>query len=211
MLLDTLVVTPSSPGGSIANHIPQIMELLSKTLADPESLGVRVWSVRALGKLAEFIESGEDAEIVRRCLGLGRSGRKWGGEANAGICSQAAFQSLVPGIVSVISQTLEAGDEDAVKFGFEVIENLTLVVRGSLHSSLSAFDTNCQLRAQETPLLTPHLSALVQFLLSVAANQAYDGDLRIMALNALLWLVKLQVPILSLVPASRIPDLASPL
>lgn len=64
MLLDTLVVTPSKPGGSIANHIPQLLELFSKTLADPESLGVRVWTVRALGKLSEFIEQSETAEIV---------------------------------------------------------------------------------------------------------------------------------------------------
>lgn len=64
MLLDTLVVTPSKPGGSIANHIPQLLQLFNKTLNDSESLGVRVWTVRALGKLSEFIEQGENQEIV---------------------------------------------------------------------------------------------------------------------------------------------------
>ena len=64
MLLDTLVVTPSKPGGSIANHVPQLLELFNKTINDAESLNVRVWTVRALGKLSEFIEQGENTEIV---------------------------------------------------------------------------------------------------------------------------------------------------
>lgn len=68
MLLDTLVVTPSKPGGSIANHIPQLLDLFHRTLADPESLNVRVWTVRSLGKLSEFIEQGETNEIVRLVL-----------------------------------------------------------------------------------------------------------------------------------------------
>ncbi|KAK4047505.1 hypothetical protein OIO90_006147 [Microbotryomycetes sp. JL221] len=144
MLLDTLVVTPSKPGGSIANHVPQLLELFNRTLADAESLNVRVWTLRALGKLSEFIEQGETAEIT-------------------------AFQSLVPGIIGVLSQTLEADDEVAVKSGFEVLEGLTLA---------------------ETPLLNPHLPSLIQFLLSASANVNYDNDMRITVLNSLLWIVK---------------------
>ncbi|SCV70350.1 BQ2448_1744 [Microbotryum intermedium] len=143
VLLDHIAVakTSSSPSG---NYIPLLMELFSKTLVDSESLMVRVWTVRSLGRLAEYIERSEEAEI-------------------------AAFQSLVPGIVGVLSQTLEAGDETAAKEGFEVVEGLMLA---------------------EAPLVTPHLAALVQFLLSASANRAYDDDLRIMALNALIWTIK---------------------
>ncbi|KAM0786714.1 hypothetical protein ACM66B_002156 [Microbotryomycetes sp. NB124-2] len=144
MLLDTLVVTPSKPGGSLRNHVTQLLDLFNRTLADAESLNVRVWTVRSLGKLSEFIEQGETAEIT-------------------------AFQSLVPGIIGVLSQTLEANDEAAAKSGFEVLESLTLA---------------------ETPLLNPHLPSLVQFLLSASANVNYDNDLRITVLNALLWIVK---------------------
>ncbi|KAK4049598.1 hypothetical protein OIV83_004096 [Microbotryomycetes sp. JL201] len=144
MLLDTLVVTPSKPGGSLRNHVTQLLDLFNRTLADADSLNVRVWTVRSLGKLSEFIEQGETAEI-------------------------SAFQSLVPGIIGVLSQTLEANDEAAAKSGFEVLESLTLA---------------------ETPLLNPHLPSLVQFLLSASANVNYDNDLRITVLNALLWIVK---------------------
>ncbi|KAI5478132.1 hypothetical protein MNV49_005396 [Pseudohyphozyma bogoriensis] len=144
MLLDTLVVTEHTPGAGIAGHIPQLLDLFSKTLVDAESLNVRVWTIRALGKLSEFIEQGETAEIT-------------------------AFQSLIPGIVNVLSQSLEANDESSAKSGFEVIENLTL---------------------SDTPLLTPHLAALVDFLMNASANANYDSDLRIMCLNSLLWIVK---------------------
>ncbi|GAA5874928.1 hypothetical protein JCM1840_007153 [Sporobolomyces johnsonii] len=144
MLLDTIAIAPSQPGGQAQNQIPQLLELLSRTLNDAESLSVRVWSIRALGKLAEFLEAGEDAEI-------------------------AAFQNLIPPIFNVLQQTLDAADEGSAKSIFEMIESITL---------------------SEVPLLTPHLANLIQFLLTASANANYDADLRIMALNALLWIVK---------------------
>ncbi|GAA5974435.1 hypothetical protein JCM11641_003210 [Rhodosporidiobolus odoratus] len=144
MLIDLVAVAPSTAGGSGVNQIPALMELLAKTLADPESLNVRVWSIRALGKLAEFLEAGEDREI-------------------------AAFQGLIPGVVAVLQSALDAEDESSAKSIFEFFEGITL---------------------SEVPLVNPHLTALIQFLLGAAAKQAYDNDLRIMALNALLWLVK---------------------
>ncbi|GAA6058985.1 hypothetical protein JCM10212_001695 [Sporobolomyces blumeae] len=144
MLLDTIAISPSAPGGAAQSQIPQLLELLTRTLADPESLSVRVWSIRALGKLSEFLEAGEDAEI-------------------------AAFQNLIPGIVQVLQTTLEESDEGSAKSIFEMLETLTL---------------------SEVPLLTPHLANLVQFLMTASANSNYENDLRIMALNSLLWIVK---------------------
>jgi hypothetical protein len=64
MLLDTIAIAPSQPGGPAQSQIPQLLALLTRTLEDPESFSVRVWSIRALGKLSEFLEAGEDAEIV---------------------------------------------------------------------------------------------------------------------------------------------------
>lgn len=64
MLTDTLAVTASVPGGESGGLIPGLMELFKKTLSDPESLNVKVWTIRSLGKLAEYIEVGEDAAIV---------------------------------------------------------------------------------------------------------------------------------------------------
>lgn len=103
MLTDILVVTPSTPGGSIDGHILALLQLFTTSIADPESLTVRVWTLRALGKLSEYIETGEDAEI-------------------------AGFQALVPAIVGVLGQTLDAEDDAAVKHGFEVLEGLSLAV-----------------------------------------------------------------------------------
>ena len=143
MLLDTIVTTPASPGASVTGNVAAMLSLLQSSLSS-ESIGARVWTIRALGKLSEYIEVGEDREI-------------------------AAFQSIIPAIVEVLSISLEATDEASAKSIFEVIEGLTL---------------------SETPLLTPHLAALVQFLLTASANQNYDNDLRIMSLNSLLWIVK---------------------
>ena len=44
--------------------------------------------------------------------------------------------------------------------------------------------------SQEVPLLSKHIPVLVQFFLECSANKAYDDELRIMALNALSWMVK---------------------
>ncbi|GAA5999843.1 uncharacterized protein JCM10292_003769 [Rhodotorula paludigena] len=144
MLLDSIAIAPSAPGGGATNQIPMLLQLFTKTIADQESLAVRVWSIKALGKLSEFIEAGEDQEI-------------------------AAMQNLVPNVVQVLQACLEAGDEPSTKSVFEFIENITL---------------------SEVPIVTPHLANLLAFLLQAASNKAYDSDLRIMALNSILWLCK---------------------
>ncbi|KAG0653596.1 hypothetical protein C6P46_002390, partial [Rhodotorula mucilaginosa] len=63
MLLDSIAIAPTSAGDKPSNQIPALLQLLGKTVADPESLTVRTWSVRSLGKLAEYVEPGEEHEI----------------------------------------------------------------------------------------------------------------------------------------------------
>lgn len=41
---------------------------------------------------------------------------------------QAAVQSLVPNMVQVLGQALEAGDVDGIKHGFDVLETLLYIV-----------------------------------------------------------------------------------
>lgn len=137
-ILDTIVV------GDFTSQLPQLLELFQRTLNDPENLGIRIITLRALGKIAEYID-GEDKEQV------------------------AAVQALVPNMVSVLGQALEAGDADGVKHGFDVLETLLYV---------------------EVPYLTPHLTELVKFQLMAAANQSYGEEARVMALNSLVWLIK---------------------
>lgn len=126
MLLDSIAIAPTQPGGSAQNQIPALLQLLSKTLADPESLAVRVWSIRALGKLSEFVESGEEQEIVRAPSPLPTLVV---GLLTLRHLQQSALQNLIPGVVQVLQATLEAGDESSTKSIFEFIENITLSVR----------------------------------------------------------------------------------
>ena len=56
-MMDT-VVDPFS------EWLPQIYVLLAKTLQYPESLEVRITTLQALGRVAEYIEANEEASIV---------------------------------------------------------------------------------------------------------------------------------------------------
>lgn len=60
--------------------------------------------MRALGKVAEFIDPEDKQEV-------------------------AAIQALVPKMVGVVGQALEAGDTDGIKHGFDVLETLLYIVR----------------------------------------------------------------------------------
>lgn len=129
---------------TIEEHIPQLLQMFRKTIVDPESLAVRVWTVRSIGKVQEYIEAEQHNEVQ-------------------------IVQELVPGMMGVIHQCLEESEENHLKSCFDIIETLTLA---------------------ETNILTPHTADVVRFLLTAAANPAYDPDMRIMCLNALLWVVK---------------------
>ncbi|MBW0467502.1 hypothetical protein O181_007217 [Austropuccinia psidii MF-1] len=137
MLMDTVV-------DSFAENLPQIYGLFSKSLQDPESLDVRVTTVQALGRVAEYIEADEESSI-------------------------ATFQSMIPQMLVVIGQTLEAGNESAAKKGFDTLETLLII---------------------EVPLINPHFAQVVQFNATIGNNKALDESLRTMALNCLLWTIK---------------------
>lgn len=72
-------------------------------------------------------------------------------------------------MVIVLQQSLEAGDEDSVKAGFDVFETMLII---------------------EAPLLSKAIPDLVNFFLTSASNTNYDDSLRVMCLNCLLWTVK---------------------
>lgn len=66
VLVETIIMTPASKGAGIDGHVLFLLDIFRRLLGD-ESLAVRIWVVRALGKASEYIETGEDAEIVS-CL-----------------------------------------------------------------------------------------------------------------------------------------------
>jgi hypothetical protein len=119
-------------------------KLFEVLIVDPESMEVRVTTVRALGVLAQYIDADDKADIK-------------------------SFQNLLPAMIQVVQQSLEAGDEAAARQLFDVFETLLIL---------------------EIPLLGPHTEALASFLLICGANRNLDADLRIFPLNALNWTVQ---------------------
>lgn len=137
-ILDTVMME------ELSEQMGQLLQLFTKTLNDPENLGIRIITLRALGKVAEFLTADEKNEV-------------------------ATVQSLIPNMVAVLGQALEANDTDGVKHGFDVLETLLYI---------------------DVPYLTPHIADLVKFQLMAAATEKYGEDARIMALNSLVWLIK---------------------
>jgi hypothetical protein len=125
-------------------HLQAFFKLFEGLLQDPESAEVRVTTVRSLGTIAQYIDTDEKADIK-------------------------SFQSLLPLMIQVLAQTLEAGDEANARQLFDVFETLLIL---------------------EIPLLSQHIPQLVQFFIQAGSNRNIDSDLRILALNALNWTVQ---------------------
>lgn len=81
-----------------------LFALFSNLLKDPESIEVRITTVRALGVIAQYIDSDDKAELK-------------------------SFQALLPSMIQVIGQSVEAGNENAARQLFDVLETLLILVR----------------------------------------------------------------------------------
>ncbi|KAF8329441.1 ARM repeat-containing protein [Cantharellus anzutake] len=93
--LETIVdANPTSPM-SFIQHFTTLIQ-------DPESLEVRVTTLRAMGILSQYLESTNKAEI-------------------------AQFQSLIPAMMAVIGAALEKGDTDGVRHGVDVFETFLIL------------------------------------------------------------------------------------
>ncbi|KAH7885809.1 ARM repeat-containing protein [Phlebopus sp. FC_14] len=119
-------------------------KLFGALIVDPESMEVRVTTVRALGVIAQYLDTDDKADIK-------------------------SFQNLIPTMIQVLQQALEAGDEAGARQLFDVFETLLIL---------------------EIPLLGPHIEGLASFLLQCGGNRNLDEGLRILALNALNWTVQ---------------------
>ncbi|KAJ1963137.1 hypothetical protein GGI12_002236, partial [Dipsacomyces acuminosporus] len=80
--------------------------------------------------------------------------------------SIGTFQSLVPAMAQVLQKCLASSEEDSASRCFEVFNTLLLL---------------------ETPLLNRHFGELIEFSINVGSNEDLDDNLRIMALNFLVW------------------------
>ncbi|KAI9106207.1 ARM repeat-containing protein [Phlyctochytrium arcticum] len=126
---------------TLTDRIPELFNLFAKTLSDPESLEVRITTLFALGKIADFIDPQAQEDI-------------------------ASFRTLLPGMVSVLLDCLNSGDEQSAVRGFEVFDSLLVI---------------------ETPLLSRHMPELVQFFVQVGSNKEYESRARVSALSCLMW------------------------
>ncbi|KAH8081339.1 ARM repeat-containing protein [Cristinia sonorae] len=119
-------------------------ELFGNLLRDPESLEVRITAVKCLGLVAQLLDEGDKADVK-------------------------AFQPLIPGMVQVVGQCIEAGNEPGARALFDVLETLLIL---------------------EIPILGTYIPQLAEFLLTCGGNRNYDPELRVLSLNALSWTVQ---------------------
>ncbi|KAF9109142.1 hypothetical protein BGX27_007951 [Mortierella sp. AM989] len=87
---------------AFADNLRQLLELFSRTIVDPDSQVVRITTVQALGKMADFIDEEQKDEI-------------------------AMFSELVPHMVNVLQQCLNDSDEESAAKCFDVFDTLLLL------------------------------------------------------------------------------------
>uniref|UniRef100_A0A0W0GA03 Importin N-terminal domain-containing protein n=1 Tax=Moniliophthora roreri TaxID=221103 RepID=A0A0W0GA03_MONRR len=84
------------------DHLQSLFQLFSRTLVDPDSIEVRITTVKAMGVIAQFIDS-DDKNYLNQ------------------------FQSLLPGMIQVIGQCVETSNESGARQLFDVLETLLIL------------------------------------------------------------------------------------
>ncbi|KAF5100147.1 hypothetical protein D0Z03_000868 [Geotrichum reessii] len=100
-ILYTLLEAQLEPLEPLTNNL---LELFSKTIADPESLPVRVSTLEALGCIANNFETATEPEGLEQSI--------------------EAFRRLVPTMIEVLKQVITARDEKSANQVFNVISIL---------------------------------------------------------------------------------------
>ncbi|KAJ8521728.1 hypothetical protein ONZ45_g1611 [Pleurotus djamor] len=102
-------------------HLSNLFKLFSQLLVDPQSLEVRVTTVRSLGTLAQYLDA-DDKEHIK------------------------TFQALLPSMIQVIGQCVDSGDEQGARQLFDVLETLLILeipVLGKHIPDLAQFLLQC--------------------------------------------------------------------
>lgn len=132
-------------GDEFMSKFGELFALFRNTIRDPDSADVRVNTMLALSKMALVFDADEDAASLR------------------------AFQEAVPSMVSILKESIDAGDEDRTLQAFEVFQTFL----------------GCDLQ-----LLAPHFRDLVQFMIDIASQTEVSEDSRSQALSFLMQCVK---------------------
>ncbi|KAG6910038.1 hypothetical protein DXG01_013762 [Tephrocybe rancida] len=83
-------------------HLQSFFKLFEQLLADPQSIEVRITTVRALGVIAQYIDSDDKNDLK-------------------------AFQALLPAMIQVIGQCVETSNETGARQLFDVLETLLIL------------------------------------------------------------------------------------
>jgi hypothetical protein len=126
---------------NVASRWQEFLQLFSRTINDPESAVVRVNTLLALGKITEFLSSEEYPDAVN------------------------AFRELIPAMVAVLKQVVDAGDEEKANSAFEVFQTLLIV---------------------DSAIISSHFRDLVQFFSDLSISKNLDDDVRSKALSFLM-------------------------
>lgn len=132
-------------GEGFAEKFVDLIQLFSRTIVDPESAEVRINTLLALGNLAIHLDSDEDEAPVR------------------------AFQAVVPAMVNVLKEAIEAQDEARTMQAFEVFQTLL----------------TCDPR-----LLSPTFKDILLLMKDIAVNTNQEEDTRTQAISFLMQAVK---------------------
>ncbi|KAI4182894.1 MAG: hypothetical protein L6R41_005718 [Letrouitia leprolyta] len=140
-----LFTTIEAIGEDMTAKTPQMLELFSKTINDPQSAEVKINSMLALSRIAIVLDTDEDT------------------------ASLSTIQELIPQMVGVLKEAIDAGDEDRTTQSFEVFQTLL----------------GC-----DSSVLNKHFKDLIQFMTNIAADTDVDEDARTQALSFLMQCVR---------------------
>ena len=132
-------------GDMFSENISDILTLFSRTIKDPESINVRINTMLALSRAAMTLDPEEDQKAL------------------------SIFQGLIPSMVNILQETIQAGDDDHVMQCFEVFQTLL----------------GC-----DAALLQTHFGDLIQFMINIAAETEADDETRSQAISFLMQCVK---------------------
>jgi importin-4 len=129
-----------SMGDGFTSKFRELFTLFSKTIQDPESVEVQINTMLALSRMALILDADDDEESLE------------------------SMQKILPAMVSVLKQVVEAGDEERTLQGFTVFQTLL---------------------ESDSRLLNKDFANLVRFMASLAAETSLIKDARTQALNYL--------------------------
>ncbi|KAL9028279.1 MAG: hypothetical protein Q9196_003339, partial [Gyalolechia fulgens] len=140
-----LFTTIEAIGEDMTAKTPQLLELFGQTINDPQSAEVKINSMLALSRIAIVLDTDEDTASLN------------------------TIQELIPQMVGVLKEAIDAGDEDRTTQSFEVFQTLL----------------GC-----DSSVLNKHFKDLVQFMTNIAADTDVDEDARTQALSYLMQCVR---------------------